>query len=139
MPVRDGRGPYPLDTGRSILTLVEDLVGKSVRLIDQKLTLLRLEVEEGLGVLLRHLAVVVIGGVVAGLGLVLTSIALSLWIGALLGSAVAGFGLTGMALLVIGVAVAVVRLRRGVGPRRLVPERSVRELEKDVRWIRNVR
>ena len=136
MLLREPRAEPP-DTGRSIFGLIEELLGKTTRLLDQKLTLLRLEVEESLGTLLRHLAVLIAGGVVAGLGLVLASFALALWIGGLLGSGPAGFAIVGGAFLLIGVVVIVVRLKRGVGPRRLVPERTVKELEKDTRWIKS--
>src|SRR5262245_36625207 len=137
MLLRDARGAEPPDTGRSIFGLVEELLAKTVRLFDQKLMLLRLEVEESVGQLLRHVAVVVAGGVVAGLGLVLASMALALWIGDRLGSAAAGFALTGAGFLVVGVAVVLIRLRLGVGPKRFIPERSVKELEKDSRWIKS--
>ena len=136
MLLREPRAEPP-DTGRSILSLIEELLGKTTRLLDQKLTLLRLEVEESVGTLLRHLAVLIAGSVVAGLGLVLASFALALWIGDLLGSAPAGFAIVAGAFLVIGVVVIAVRLKRGVGPRRLVPERTVKELEEDTRWIKS--
>jgi len=127
----------PPDSGRSLFSLVEDLIAKTARLFDQKLVLLRLEVEEGLATLLRHVAILVGGGVVAGIGLVLASIACGLWIGALVGSVIAGFGLTGFAFLLVGIVVIAVRLRLGVGPKRIVPERTMKELGKDTRWIRN--
>src|SRR5262249_58769906 len=66
MLLRDSRGEHP-DPGRSIFGLIEELLGKTTRLLDQKLTLLRLEVEESVGTLLRHVAVLIAGGVVAGL------------------------------------------------------------------------
>jgi uncharacterized membrane protein YqjE len=134
--LRDSRAEPP-DTGRSIFGLIEELLAKTTRLLDQKLTLLRLEVEESVGTLLRHLAVLIAGAVVAGLGLVLASFALALWIGDRLGSAAAGFAITGGSFLLIGAVVIAIRLQRGVGPKRLVPERTVKELEKDTRWIRN--
>jgi len=136
MLLREPRAEPP-DTGRSIFGLIEELLGKTTRLLDQRLALLRLEVEESVGTLLRHLAVLIAGGVVAGLGLVLASFALALWIGDLLGSSPAGFASVGGAFLLIGVVVIAVRLKRGVGPRRLVPERTVKELEKDTRWIKS--
>jgi uncharacterized membrane protein YqjE len=136
MLLRDSRAEPP-ETGRSIFGLIEELLAKTTRLLDQKLTLLRIEVEESVGTLLRHVAVLIGGGVVAGLGLVLGSFALALWIGDRLGSAAAGFAVTGGVFLVIGVAVIAIRLRRGVGPKRLVPERTMKELERDTRWIKN--
>jgi uncharacterized membrane protein YqjE len=136
MLLREARGAEPPE-GRSVLGLVEDLLGHTVRLLDQKLTLLRLEVEESLGVLMRHVAVIVCGGALAGLGLVLSSIALALWIGNHLGSTLAGFAITGAGFLVAGAAMVAIRVLLGVGPKRLVPERSVKELEKDSRWIKS--
>src|SRR5499433_4510633 len=102
MLLREPRGEPP-DAARGIFGLIEELLGKTTRLLDQKLTLLRLEVEESVGTLLRHLAVLIAGGVVAGLGLVLASFALALWIGERLGSAPAGFAIAGGAFLLIGV------------------------------------
>jgi len=136
MLLRDSRAEPP-DAGRSIFGLVEELLGKTTRLLDQKLALLRLEVEQSVGALLHHVAVLIAGGVVAGLGLVLASFALALWIGDRLGSAAGGFAITGGVFLVIGVVVIAIRLQRGVGPKRLVPERTMKELEKDTRWIKN--
>jgi hypothetical protein len=37
----------------------------------------------------------------------------------------------------VGAVLVAVRLHLGVGPKRLVPERTVKELEKDSRWIKN--
>ena len=127
MLLRDIRGAGPPE-GRGVLGLVEDLLGQTVRLLDQKLTLLRLEVEESLGLLMRHVAVIVCGGVLAGLGLVLASITLALWIGNHLGSTLAGFAITGAGFLVVGAVMVAVPVHLGVGPKRLVPERSVKEL-----------
>ena len=137
MILRESRGAEPPDAGRSIFGLVEELLGKTLRLFDQKLMLLRLEVEDNLGELLRHLAVLVAGGVVAGIGLVLASMALAVWIGDQVGSSAAGFAITGAAFLAVGAAVVLVRLWLGVGPRRFIAERSVKELEKDSRWIKS--
>src|SRR5258705_8495506 len=102
MLLRETRGAEPPEAGRSVLGLIEDLLGHTVRLLDQKLLLLRLEVEESLGLLMRHLAVLVCGGALLGLGLVLASIALALWIGNHLGSALAGFAVTGGGFPLLG-------------------------------------
>ena len=126
MLLRETRGAEPPEAGRSVLGLIEDLLGHTVRLLDQKLLLLRLEVEESLGLLMRHLAVLVCGGALLGLGLVLASIALALWIGNHLGSALAGFAATGGGFLLVGAVLVAVRLHLGVGPKRLVPERTVK-------------
>lgn len=126
-------------TGRSIVGLVEELLGHTARLLDQKLVLLRLEIEDSLGTLMRHVAVLLIGGVLAGLGLVLSSIALALWVGSHVRSTVAGFALTGAGFLIAGAALVVARLLHGVGPQRALPVHTMKELEKDSRWLKSER
>jgi len=125
------------DTGRSIFALVEELLRNTAKLLDQKLMLLRLEVEDSLGTLMRHLAVLLIGGALAGLGLVLSSIALALWIGSQVGSTIAGYALTGAGFLLAGAVLVAVRLSRGVGPQRPLAGRTMKELEKDTRWLKS--
>jgi hypothetical protein len=137
MLLHETRGPDRPDTGRSIFALIEELLGKTTKLLDQKLMLLRLEVEDSVGLLMRHVAVLLVGGALAGLGLVLSSIALALWIGNHLGSTLAGFAVTGAAFLIAGAVLVAIRLQRGVGPKRLLPERTVKELGKDTRWIKS--
>jgi hypothetical protein len=135
--LHETRGPDRPDTGRSIFGLIEELLGKTAKLLDQKLLLLRLEVEDSLGQLIRHVAVLLIGGALAGLGLVLSSIALALWIGNHLGSALGGFAITGAGFLIVGAVLVAIRLQRRVGPKRLLPERTMKDLEKDSRWIKS--
>jgi uncharacterized membrane protein YqjE len=137
MIVHESRRADEPDTGRGIFALIEELLGKTTRLLDQKLMLLRLEVEDSVGQLLRHLGILLVGGILAGLGLVLASIAVALWVGNRLGSTLGGFAVTGAGFLIVGTVLAAVRLQRGVGPKRLVPERTVKELEKDTRWIKS--
>jgi hypothetical protein len=125
------------DTGRSIFSLVEELLRNTAKLLDQKLMLLRLEVEDSLGTLMRHLAVLLIGGALAGLGLVLSSIALALWIGSQMGSTIAGYALTGAGFLLAGAVLVAVRVSRGVGPQRPLAGRTMKELEKDTQWLKS--
>jgi len=125
------------DTGRSIFALVVELLRNTAKLLDQKLMLLRLEVEDSLGTLMRHLAVLLIGGALAGLGLVLSSIALALWIGSQVGSTIAGYALTGAGFLLAGAVLVAVRVSRGVGPQRPLAGRTMKELEKDTQWLKS--
>ena len=138
MLLHETRKPDRPDTGRSIFALIEELLGKTAKLLDQKFMLLRLEVEDSVGVLMRHVAVLLIGGALAGLGLVLSSIALAIWIGNHLGSTLGGFAITGAGVLIAGAVLVAIRLQRGVGRKRLLPQRTVKELEKDTRWIKSV-
>jgi hypothetical protein len=135
--IREKPGHERPDTGRSIFALVEELLRNTAKLLDQKLILLRLEVEDSLGTLMRHLAVLLIGGALAGLGLVLSSIALALWIGSQVGSTIAGYALTGAGFLLAGAVLVAVRVSRGVGPQRPLAGRTMKELEKDTRWLKS--
>ena len=137
MLLHENRGHERPDTGRSIFALVEELLRNTAKLLDQKLMLLRLEVEDSLGTLMRHLAVLLIGGALAGLGLVLSSIALALWIGNQVGSTIGGYALTGAGFLLAGAVLVTIRLSRGVGPQRPLAGRSIKELEKDTRWLKS--
>lgn len=136
MLFRESRAGAAQGPRRSILEILENLLSHTGKLLEQRLMLLKLEVEDTLGTLMRRLAIVVIGGALAGLGLVLTSIALALWIGSQVGSIVAGFALTGGGFLLAGAAIVTARLLLGVRPQQPLAERTVKELEKDVRWLR---
>ncbi len=137
MLIHEKPGHERPDTGRSIFALVEELLRNTAKLLDQKLMLLRLEVEDSLGTLMRHLAVLLIGGTLAGLGLVLSSIALALWIGSQVGSTIAGYALTGAGFLLAGAVLVAVRVSRGIGPQRPLAGRTMKELEKDTQWLKS--
>jgi uncharacterized membrane protein YqjE len=136
VPFRESRADAPPGPRRSILEILEDLLSHTGKLLEQRLMMLRLEVEDTLGTLIRRLAIVVIGSALAGLGLVLTSIALALWIGSHVGSIVAGFAVTGGGFLLAGAAIVTVRLRLGVRPQQPLAERTLKGLERDARWLR---
>ena len=128
----------PAAYGRGFGSVIEELLGHVAHFLDQKLVLLRLELEENLGALGRRLVMVAVGAALAGLGLMLASIALALWIARVAGSLPAGFALTGGGLLGVGVIVVAVRVRRGLFPQRhLLPDRTTHELRADARWLRN--
>jgi len=133
---RESRGDAPPGPRRGIFDLLEELLSHTAKLLEQRLMLLRLEVEDTLGTLMRRLAILVIGGALAGLGLVLTSIALALWVGSQVGSIVAGYALTGAGFLLTGAAIVAVRLSLGMRPQLPMAERTLKELEKDTRWLK---
>lgn len=127
-------------SGRGVVGLIEELLGQVAHFLDQKLLLLRLELERNLGALARHAVTVALGAAIAGLGLLLTGIALSLWIARFVGSLTAGFALTGGGLLVIGAVVVAVRVRHGLIPQRhLLLDQTTSELRADARWLKNGR
>ena len=134
------RPSEPSGQGRSVGSLIEDLLGQLGHFIDQKLNQLRLELEHNLALLVRHLVILVIGGAIAALGLVLVAVALALGVAGLLGSASAGFAVTGTVFLALGAIIVAVRVRRGVDPsRRHALQRTTGELRKDAQWLSNGR
>ncbi len=134
------RPSEPSGQGRSVGSLIEDLLGQLGHFIDQKLNLLRLELEHNLALLVQHLVILVIGGAIAALGLVLVAVALALGVAGLLGSASAGFAATGIAFLALGAIIVAVRVRRRVDPsRRHALQRTTGELRKDAQWLSNGR
>jgi uncharacterized membrane protein YqjE len=126
--------------GPGLGSLVEDLLGQIAYFIDQKVSLLRLELEQDIVLLVRHLVVLAIGGAIAGLGVVLGAMALAFWVAGAVGSMAVGFGVTGLALLAIGAIIVAIRVGRGVDPSRSrALARTTSELRKDARWLSNGR
>jgi uncharacterized membrane protein YqjE len=134
------RPSEPSGEARSLAGLIEDLLGQLAQFLDQKLSLLRLELEDNLAQLIRHLVVLVIGGAVAGLGLILLAMALAFWIAGHLGSASGGFGVTGIVFLAVGAIIVGIRVSRGVDPsRRRALARTTTVPREDSRWRANER
>jgi hypothetical protein len=116
--------------------LVERLIGGVARLLNQSFALLTLELKEELAGAVRNLVVLMIGGMLAMLGMLLLSIAAALWIGTAVGSLPGGYGIVGGALALSGAGVltlAGARLRK----QRVVPQETIQELRRDVKWLKN--
>ena len=95
-----------------------------------------LELKEELAGAVRNLAVLMIGGMLAMLGLLLLSIAAALWIGTAVRSLPGGYGIVGGALALGGAVVltlAGARLRK----QRVVPQETIQELRRDAKWLKN--
>jgi len=134
------RPSEPRGEGPGLGSLVEDLLGQIAYFIDQKVSLLRLELEQDVALVIRHLVVLAIGGAIAGLGLVLGTMALAFWVAGSVGSVAAGFGVTGLAFLAIGAIIVAIRVGRGVDrSRSRALARTTSELRKDARWLSNGR
>lgn len=123
-------------------SLIERLAGDLGTLIDQKLTLLKIEVKEETNAYLRGTIFIVAGAIVAAIGFSLTNIALAFAISTLFASAnlsqpakyALGFLVTGALYLVLGAVVILITKNRlaEVG---IVPRRTLNELERDKQWI----
>jgi hypothetical protein len=105
-------------------------------LFEQKVALARTEVRSGLRGIARDTVLIAVGALLALLGVIHLFVALSLWIGDLLGSPPAGFALVGAVVVAIGAGAAFMGLR-GLQTHSLVPAQTVTELRRDVTWIRN--
>jgi uncharacterized membrane protein YqjE len=116
--------------------LLRRLISEIRILIDQRVTVLRVELKEQLAAMARDLILMAVGiGLVAIASLLLIT-ALALWVGRAIGSMAGGFGVLGAAALVLGgvlMGVAMTEFRR----RRLAPK-TREELRRDVEWLKTV-
>ena len=125
---------HPQGTPTRFFDLVERLIGEVGTLLDTKLALLTLELKSPATAVVRGLAALLIGVVLALLGLLVLALAVALWVGDAVKSIPGGFGIVGGALLVIGgVVAAIVRRRLSAG--HLGPKETVKELRRDAKWI----
>jgi len=114
--------------------LLHRLVSEIGELIDQRITLLRLELKEQVSTAVRDLGLVLLGAVLATLGMLLLLLALGFWVGGLMGSTAGGLALIGAVVIVAG-ALAVMLALQELRRQRLVPE-TREELRRDAKWIR---
>ncbi len=132
---RPGAGATDGDS-RTFTGLVNRLVGDILRLLDQKLALLKLELREELAAVVRRSAFLAVGALLAAFGGVFLCLALAIWVGELVGSTSAGFGIVG-GTFAVGGGLLLVIMRRRLAAQRLVPEQTVQELRRDVQWIKH--
>jgi uncharacterized membrane protein YqjE len=126
--VGDGNGSFG--------SLVNRLLNDFLRLLDQRLTLLKLELREELGAAVRRSALMAVGGVVAALGSILLIVALAVWVGELVGSIPGGFAIVG-GVFVLGGVILLLSMRRQLAGQTFVPRQTVQELRRDVEWIKH--
>lgn len=131
-----------LHQANDLPSLVERLAQDVVTLLDQKLTLLKIEVKEDVDAYVRGSIAIVAGAVVAAVGFALINVALAFGISTLFASLdlsqpakyALGLAIAGGLYLAIGTVVILFtknRLAR-VG---IVPQRTINELERDKEWI----
>jgi uncharacterized membrane protein YqjE len=117
-------------------SLVNRLLEEILRLLDQKLTLLKLELREELGAAVRRTALLAIGGAVAALGSFLLIVALAVWVGELVGSIPGGFAIVG-GVFALGGVILLLSMRRQLAEQHFVPRQTVQELRRDAEWIKH--
>ena len=126
-----GRG-----AGAGFFDLVERLLSDVGALLDQKLTLLTIELKNEGAVVVRHLLVALVGAVFATLGLLQLSIAAALWIGAAIGSGPGGYGIIGL-VFVLGGGSLLAAMRGRLEKQHLLPRKTLQEFRRDAQWIKD--
>ena len=113
-----------------------------MKLMDTKLSLVKVELKEDAAIYARHTAFIAVGAVLAAVGLALANVAVAFFISTLFTfdrqplNYAFGFLITGVLYLVIGGILILVMKNRlsAVNP---APNRSIEELRKDKQWLKN--
>jgi uncharacterized membrane protein YqjE len=115
--------------------LVERLFSDMGALLDQKLTLLTIELKNEGAAVVRNLLILLVGVVVVTLGLLLLSIAAALWIGAAVESVPGGYGIVGL-VFVLGGGSLLAAMRGRLEKQQLLPRKTLQEFRRDAQWIK---
>ena len=111
-------------------------------MLDAKLGLIKLELKEEAGVYTRAVAMIAIGGVLAAVGFAFLNIAVAFFISTLFASFsepvryALGFLATGALYLVVG-GIIIMAMKSRLAAHSPAPARSLEELRKDKRWLKN--
>jgi len=124
-----------------LLTRLGDEV---MQLVDTKMSLLKVEVQEDVASFLRAGITIAIGAIVALIGFALASVALALGISTQLAGTTLttpgryglSFVIVGVVYLIVGTIIALVMKGR-LAKQSLVPNRTVDEFRKDKEWLTN--
>jgi uncharacterized membrane protein YqjE len=113
-----------------------------MKLLDTKLSLLKVEVTEDVSAYVRGGVLIAVGGVIAAVGFALLNIALAFGISALMPADwqqatryAVGFVATGVLYLIVG-GIIIMVMKNRLARRDMVPGRSVEELRKDKEWLK---
>ncbi|HEX8653481.1 MAG TPA: phage holin family protein [Pyrinomonadaceae bacterium] len=113
-----------------------------MKLLDTKLSLLKVEVKEDADAYIRGGVMIGVGGVIAAVGFALLNVAVAFAVSTLLpddwsppAKYALGFVITGLVYLIIGGIIVLVTKNR-LANRNPVPNRTVDELRKDKQWLK---
>ena len=113
-----------------------------MKLLDTKLSLLKVEVKEDADAYIHAGVIMGIGGVIGAVGFALLNVAVALGVAALMpedwsqpARYAVGFVVTGLVYLIIG-GIIVMVMKNRLANRNPVPTRSVDELRKDKQWLK---
>ena len=129
--------------GESLAGLLGRVGEDLATLLEAKLSLLKIEIEEDIRAYAHGGVVIGAGGVIAAVGFAVLTMGLGFLISALFENTqlsqpmryALGFLITGVIYLLVGGGVIVLNKKRLVG-RGIVPERSFAELQKDRQWLK---
>jgi uncharacterized membrane protein YqjE len=121
-----------------------------MRLVDTKLSLVKVELKEDASFYARNAAVTAVGAIIAAIGFALVNVAIAFFISTLFGSDDAGrvaerygptsygwgFLITGVVYLVIGGAI-VLMMKNRLSSYNPAPTTSLEEIRKDKQWLKN--
>ena len=140
---KSATGANPDAGGQSLPSLIGRLGEDIVTLLETKLGLLKLEIKEDVNAYLRGLVSIGVGGIIAVVGFSLLNVAIAFLVSTLFEETLLiqpvkyalGFIITGVIYLAIGAAI-IIRAKDRLANQNLVPERSMKELEKDKQWLK---
>jgi uncharacterized membrane protein YqjE len=140
---RTAAAPAPQATELEQLPSLFGRLGDDVmKLLDTKLSLLKVEVTEDINAYVRAAVLIGVGGFIAAVGFALLNIALALGISAFMPADwqqasryALGFVLTGVLYLIIG-GIIVMAMKSRLARQEIMPNRSVEELRKDKEWLK---
>ena len=113
-----------------------------MKLLDTKLSLVKVEVKEDVAYYARGSAVMAVGAVLAGVGFALVNVAIAFFVSKLFTfddprlNYALGFIITGALYLVVGGGL-ILAMKNRLAARNPVPARSIEELRKDKQWLKN--
>ena len=113
-----------------------------VKLLDTKLSLVKVELKEDAAYYARGGAVMAVGAVLARVGFALINIAIAFFVSKLFTfedtrlNYALGFIITGALYLVVG-GILILAMKNRLAARTPVPARSIEELRKDKQWLKN--
>ena len=131
-------------------TLFGKLGDDVMRLVDTKLSLVKVELKEDASFYARNAALTAVGGIIAAIGFALVNVAVAFFISTLFGNDEAGrvaerygptsygwgFLITGVVYLVIGGAIVLV-MKNWLASYNPAPTTSLEEIRKDKQWLKN--
>lgn len=129
--------------GEGLSALFGRLSDGVVKLLDTKLSLLKVEIKEDVNAYIRGAVTILIGAIIAAVGFAILNVAVALLVGTLLPESLGttmqfslGFVITGAIYLFVG-GIFIVTAKRRLAKQDIVPDRSVAELRKDKEWLKN--